>query len=64
MQTTPGFLLKDFGSKTEFEGVARYAEEIGVLAWRDERRRMFFVTRIEPVQAYLRERKNKTEGDG
>ena len=64
MQTTPGFLLKDFGSKTEFEGVARYAEEIGVLVWRDERRRMFFVTRIEPVQAYLRERKNKADGEG
>lgn len=64
MQTTPGFLLKDFAAKNEFEGVARYAEEIGVLVWRDERRRMFFVTRIEPVQAYLRERRSRTEGEG
>jgi transcription initiation factor TFIIH subunit 4 len=64
MQTTPGFLLKDFASKGEFEGVARYAEEIGVLVWRDERKRMFFVTRIEPVQGYLRERRNKAEGEG
>lgn len=64
MQTTPGFLLKDFASKTEYEGVARYAEEIGVLAWKDDRRRMFHVTRIEPVQNYLRERKNRVEAEG
>ena len=61
MQTTPGFLLKDFANKTEYEGVARYSEEIGVLVWRDDRRRMFHVTRIEPVQTYLKDRKNRGE---
>ena len=51
---TPGFLFKDFVSLAEYEAPCRYAEEIGVLAWKSERKRMFFVTRHEQVVAFLR----------
>jgi transcription initiation factor TFIIH subunit 4 len=61
MQTTSGFLMKEFSNKSEYEGVARYAEEIGVLVWRDDRKRMFHVTRLDPIAAYLKERKNRAE---
>lgn len=61
MQTTSGFLMKDFVNKSEYEGVARYAEEIGVLVWRDDRKRMFHVTRLDPVATYLKERKRNAE---
>ncbi|EER42767.1 TFIIH basal transcription factor complex p52 subunit [Histoplasma capsulatum H143] len=54
IKATPGFLFKDFVSLAEFEGPCRYAEEIGVLVWKSERKRMFFVTRHEQVAAYLR----------
>ncbi|OAX85598.1 hypothetical protein ACJ72_00012 [Emergomyces africanus] len=56
IKATPGFLFKDFVSVAEFEGPCKYAEEIGVLVWKSEKRRMFFVTRHEQVAAYLRSR--------
>ncbi|EEH35285.1 RNA polymerase II transcription factor B subunit 2 [Paracoccidioides lutzii Pb01] len=60
IKATPGFLFKDFVSLAEFDGPCRYAEEIGVLVWKSEKRRMFFVTRHEQVAAYLRSRAGKS----
>lgn len=59
MKATVGFLFKDFVSAAEFEGPCKYAEEIGVLVWKNEGRRMFFVTRHEQIAAYLRSRPKK-----
>lgn len=59
LKATPGFLFKDFASATEFEAPCRYAEEIGVLVWKSEKRRMFFVTRHEQVAAFLRSKVSK-----
>lgn len=56
VKATPGFLFKDFVSLAEYEAPCRYAEEIGVLLWKSDRRRMFFVTRHEQVAAFLRRR--------
>ncbi|WEW59378.1 RNA polymerase II transcription factor B 52 kDa subunit [Emydomyces testavorans] len=60
LKATPGFLFKDFASPAEFEAPCRYAEEIGVLVWKSEKRRMFFVTRHEQVAAFLRSRASKS----
>lgn len=57
VKATPGFLFKDFVSLNEYEAPCRYAEDIGVLAWKSDRKRMFFVTRHEQVAAFLRSRK-------
>jgi transcription initiation factor TFIIH subunit 4 len=59
MKATTGFLFKDFVNAAEFDGPCRYAEEIGVLVWKNEPRRMFFVTRHEQIAAYLRNRPKK-----
>jgi len=59
IKATPGFLFKDFANLSEFEAPCRYAEEIGVLIWKSERRRMFFVTRHEQVAAFLRSRASR-----
>ena len=59
MTTTPGFLLKDFQSETEYETTRKYADEIGVLVWQNDRKRMFFVSRIEGVRSFMAERKEK-----
>lgn len=65
MTTTPGFLLKDFQSETEYETTRKYADEIGVLVWQNDKRRMFFVSRIEGVKSFMAERKReRTTGDG
>ncbi|KAL5356230.1 TFIIH basal transcription factor complex p52 subunit [Aspergillus floccosus] len=57
VKATAGFLFKDFASLAEYEDPCRYAEEIGVLVWKSNRKRMFFVTRHEQVAAFLRSRK-------
>ena len=56
MKTTPGFLFKDFASAWDFEDTARYAEELGILAWKNSRRRLMFVTRTEQIVDYLERR--------
>ena len=62
MKATVGFLFKDFNTRDEYEAVARYAEEIGVLVWRSDRERKFFVTRHEQVAFFLRSRAARGNG--
>jgi transcription initiation factor TFIIH subunit 4 len=59
MKATPGFLFKDFDGQKEYEGCARYADEIGVLIWKSDAKRMFFVTRHEQLRDYIKSRKGK-----
>lgn len=59
MKATPGFLLKEFVSASEYENCRKYAEEIGVLIWRDDKKRMFFVSRLEQVAAFFKNNKSK-----
>ena len=59
MKATVGFLFKDFLNQAEYEAPCKYAEEIGVLVWKQDRDRKFFVTRIEQVAAYLKSKGNK-----
>lgn len=59
MKATTGFLFKEFVSAAEFEAPCQYAEEIGVLVWKNEARRMFFVTRHEQIAAFLKSRPRK-----
>lgn len=62
MKSTVGFLFKDFFSAAEYEGPCQYARDIGVLVWKNDVKRMFFVTRHEQVAAYLKSQKQKREG--
>ena len=56
MKATPGFLLKQFASTAEYDDHWRYAESLGVLVWKSDAKRAFFVTRIEQLQNYIRNR--------
>ncbi|GFF33707.1 RNA polymerase II transcription factor B subunit 2 [Aspergillus udagawae] len=57
VKATHGFLFRDFNSLAEYEAPCRYAEEIGVLVWKSDRKRMFFVTRHHQVAAFLKSRR-------
>lgn len=59
MKATPGFLFRDFENQKEYEGCVKYADEIGVLVWRSDAKRMFFVTRHEQLRDYIKSRKMK-----
>lgn len=62
MTSLSGYLLKEFGSLGEYSEPCRYADETGVLLWKDDAKRMFFVSRIEGVQGFIRERRERGGG--
>ncbi|KAF6809548.1 transcription initiation factor TFIIH subunit 4 [Colletotrichum sojae] len=57
MTTTGGFLFRDFDSPREYEDIAGYAHEIGVLVWRNDKLGMFFASKHEQIRDYLKLRK-------
>ncbi|GKT93865.1 RNA polymerase II transcription factor b subunit 2 [Colletotrichum tofieldiae] len=57
MTTTSGFLFRDFDSPKEYEDIAGYAAEIGVLVWRNDKLGMFFASKHEQIRDYLKLRK-------
>ena len=59
MKATPGFLFKEFANQPDYDACCTYAEEVGVLAWKSDARRMFFVTRHEQVASFLKSRPKK-----
>ncbi|KKF94231.1 RNA polymerase II transcription factor B subunit 2 [Ceratocystis platani] len=57
MKTTTGFLFKDFDHVDEYEATASYADEVGVLVWRNDRMGMFFASKTEQIRDFLKVRK-------
>ncbi|KAK0382834.1 hypothetical protein NLU13_9929 [Sarocladium strictum] len=57
MKTTGGFLFKEFEDTKEYLAVAGFAEEVGVLVWRNDSKGMFFASRHEQIRDFLRSRK-------
>ncbi|KAK7953800.1 transcription factor tfb2 [Apiospora saccharicola] len=52
MSVCPGFLFKDFESVREYEDMANFAGEIGVLKWRNDRKGMFFASKVEQIKDF------------
>ncbi|KAH9871693.1 hypothetical protein J1614_005948 [Plenodomus biglobosus] len=61
VEITPGFLMKDFGSEAEYRDVLNYADALGVLVWRRDEQRCFFVSQIEQITGYLKKKKENRE---
>lgn len=57
VEVTNGYLMKDFGSEAEYRDVLAYAEALGVLTWRNDGQRCFFVSHVEQISGYLRKKK-------
>ncbi|KAL2119912.1 hypothetical protein VTJ04DRAFT_6873 [Mycothermus thermophilus] len=57
MKAQPGFLFKDFDGPAEYEALAAYAEEIGVLVWKSDKKRMFHASKYEQLRDFLKSRK-------
>lgn len=55
MKTTDGFLFRGFANQAEYESTSKYAEEIGVRRWKNDTKKMFFVTKVPQVAAYLKQ---------
>ena len=54
MTATQGFLIRDLGTKEEYEKAVTHADTIGVLVWRNDDKSWFFVTKFDQMQQYFR----------
>ncbi|KAH8665905.1 RNA polymerase II transcription factor-like protein B subunit 2 [Tricladium varicosporioides] len=59
MKATPGFLFKDFESQKDYLACVKYADEIGVLVWKNEAKGLFFVNKMEQLRDFIKSRKIK-----
>ncbi|KAF2098055.1 transcription factor Tfb2 [Rhizodiscina lignyota] len=59
MKATTGFLIKEFGTQTEYDDTWKYADSLGVLVWKNDIKRLLFVSRIEQLSTYLAGKKSK-----
>ncbi|TQV97829.1 hypothetical protein V2A60_006448 [Cordyceps javanica] len=57
MKTTGGFLFRDFDDPKEYQDTRRFADEIGVLVWSNDKSGMFFASKFEQIRDYLKSRK-------
>jgi transcription initiation factor TFIIH subunit 4 len=61
VETTAGYLMREFGSEAEYRDVMGYADALGVLVWRNDANRCFFVSQVEQISAYLGKKKRERE---
>ncbi|KAI1321241.1 transcription factor Tfb2 [Xylariaceae sp. FL0255] len=57
MLATSGFLFKDFDNYKEYLEVCNFADDIGVVTWRSDRKCMFFASKVDQIKDFLRTRK-------
>lgn len=57
MTPTKGFLFKDFDDAKEYEDLVNYADQIGVLVWKNDRKGVFFANKYEQLRDFLKVRK-------
>lgn len=61
MLTTTGFLFKDFDNYNEYNEICNFADDIGVVTWRNDRKGMFFASKVEQIKDFMRTRKKANE---
>ncbi|KAF2738137.1 transcription factor Tfb2 [Polyplosphaeria fusca] len=64
VETTAGYLIKDFASEKEYEELWDYANSTGVLVWKNDAKRVAFVDRIEMISMFLQKRNKRNEEKG
>ncbi|KAI1164431.1 transcription factor Tfb2 [Nemania serpens] len=61
MLATPGFLFRDFDDYKEYSEICNFADDIGVVAWRNDRKGMFFASKVDQIKDFMRTRKKAGE---
>lgn len=61
VETTTGYLMRDFANESEYRDVLKYADALGVLVWKRDETRCFFVSNVEQISTYLKRKKENRE---
>ncbi|KAI0178699.1 transcription factor Tfb2 [Hypoxylon sp. FL1284] len=59
--TQDGYLFKEFDEYKEYKAVADFADNIGVCAWRNDKKGIFFATKVEQIKDFMKSRKKANE---
>lgn len=62
-KATTGFLFKEFGTSSEHDDVCKYAADLGVLVWRNDQKRMCFVTEYQQIGAFMKTRTERRKAE-
>ncbi|KAF2843145.1 RNA polymerase II transcription factor B subunit 2 [Patellaria atrata CBS 101060] len=62
MRATPGFLMQGFDLNA-YTDVSNYAEALGVLVWKSDAKRSFFVSKIDQISAYIKGSQKGKKGE-
>lgn len=54
MVCVKGVLMKEFSNQNHYKQTVKYAEEIGVLEWRDDKEMKFFVNDIQQLKVFMK----------
>ncbi|KAI9729700.1 MAG: RNA polymerase II transcription factor B 52 kDa subunit [Cirrosporium novae-zelandiae] len=63
MKSTPGFLFKDFRDNYEYQASCKIADDNGVMVYRNDAKRLLFVTKVEQLQAFFKKNKEREKQD-
>lgn len=58
ISTRDGYIFKEFDEYKEYKAVADFADNIGVCAWRNDKKGIFFTTKVEQIKDFMKARKN------
>ncbi|KAI0116024.1 transcription factor Tfb2 [Hypoxylon sp. NC0597] len=61
ISTRDGYLFKEFDEYKEYKAVADFADNIGVCAWRNDKKGIFFATKVEQIKDFMKSRKKANE---
>ncbi|KAI2466864.1 transcription factor Tfb2 [Annulohypoxylon bovei var. microspora] len=64
ISTTEGYLFKEFSDYKDYKGVADFAQNIGVCTWRNDKRGIFFATKVEQIKDFMKSRRKANEAGG
>ncbi|KAJ9668106.1 RNA polymerase II transcription factor B 52 kDa subunit [Coniosporium apollinis] len=59
MTTTSGYMMIEFATEAEYRDTVEYAETVGLLVWKSDAKRCFFVNRIEQIKSYMANRRGR-----
>ncbi|KAI2628630.1 transcription factor Tfb2 [Hypoxylon sp. NC1633] len=62
ISTRDGYLFKEFDEYKEYKAVADFADNIGVCAWRNDKKGIFFATKVEQIKDFMKSRRKANEG--
>ncbi|KAI1763349.1 transcription factor Tfb2 [Hypoxylon sp. FL1150] len=63
ISTRDGYLFKEFDEYREYKAVADFADNIGVCAWRNDKKGIFFATKVEQIKDFMKSRKKANEAN-